>query len=50
MEGARATDVDDAQRAGVDLEPLPADAPRPGITSEAAVAAASAHAGWRADP
>ncbi len=35
--------ADDAQRAGVDLGPLPADAPPPAITSAAAVAAASTH-------
>ncbi len=36
--------ADDAQRAGVDLGPLPADAPPPAITSGAAVTLASAHA------
>jgi hypothetical protein len=42
--GARTIAADDAQRAGVDLGPLPADAPSPAITSGAAVALASAHA------
>jgi hypothetical protein len=36
--------ADDAQRAEVDLGPLPADAPPPAITSGAAVTLASAHA------
>ena len=42
--GARTIGADDAQRAGVDLGPLPPDAPPPAITSGAAVAVASAHA------
>jgi hypothetical protein len=36
--------ADDAQRAEVDLGPLPADAPPPAITSASAVTFASAHA------
>jgi hypothetical protein len=36
--------ADDAQRAGVDLGPLPADAPPAAITSGEAVADASSHA------
>jgi hypothetical protein len=36
--------ADDAQRVGVDLGPLPADASPPAITSAAAVTLASAHA------
>ena len=35
--------ADDAQRAGVDLGPLPADVPPAAITSEAAVTVASTH-------
>ena len=42
--GSRTIGANDAQRAGVDLGPLPADAPPPAITSAAAVADASAHA------
>ena len=42
--GARTIDANDAQRAGVDLGPLPAEAPPPAITSAAAVADASAQA------
>jgi hypothetical protein len=42
--GARTIGADDAARAGVDLGPLPADAPPPAITSEAAVTLASAQA------
>lgn len=42
--GALAIGADDAQRVGVDLGPLPADAPPPVITSGEAVAVASAHA------
>jgi hypothetical protein len=42
--GARTIGADDAQRVGVDLGPLPADAPPPVITSGEAVAVASAHA------
>jgi hypothetical protein len=42
--GSWPMDANDAQRAGVDLGPLPADAPPPAITSGEAVALASAHA------
>jgi hypothetical protein len=42
--GARTIGADDAARAGVDLGPLPADAPPPAITSAAAVTLASAQA------
>ena len=42
--GARTIGADDAHRAGVDLGPLPADAPSPVITPAAAVALASTHA------
>jgi hypothetical protein len=42
--GARTIGADDAQRAGVDLGPLPADVPPPAITSAAAAALASTHA------
>jgi hypothetical protein len=42
--GALAISANDAARAGVDLGPLPADAPPPAITSAAAVAGASAQA------
>ena len=42
--GARTIGADDAARAGVDLGPLPADAPPPAITSAAAVTLASTNA------
>ena len=42
--GARTIDANNAQRAGVDLGPLPADAPPPAITSGEAVALASTQA------
>ena len=42
--GSWPMDANDAQRAGVDLGPLPADAPPPAITSASAVTFASAHA------
>ena len=42
--GSLAIGADDAQRAGIDLGPLPVDAPPPAITSASAVTFASAHA------
>jgi hypothetical protein len=42
--GARPIGANDAGRAGVDLGPLPTDAPSPVITPAAAVALASTHA------